>query len=108
MPNECVDGPNIAFNVDDVGADEQLVAWAMDKTIGIRPNNAGRVLMQLHGLIDIVEPRSGPAILKVSNIGNDPEPIGPRHQRPGSGFRSRAMIRYHGESGKHTAHFDAG
>ncbi len=52
--DESVDGPNVTLNVNDVGADEQLVAWAMDKTIGVRPNNAGRVLMQFHGFVDIV------------------------------------------------------
>ena len=54
MTNKCFDRPNVAFNVDDVGADEKLVAWAVDKTIGISPNNTGRVLMQFHGFVDIV------------------------------------------------------
>ena len=79
------DHTDVSFGADEVGSNDQLIRFLVDHAVGRRAADAFWAHNQFQVWRDFVE-LVARAVGQVRSIGDDPEAVGPRHDRAGTAF----------------------
>jgi hypothetical protein len=79
------DRPDVALGIDGIGSDEQLVRLAVDHAVGRRAADALGADRHVQVRVDLVELVVA-AAGHVRRVGDQPQPVRPRHDRPDAAF----------------------
>ena len=98
------EGADVAVHVDHMGADDQLVRLRVNHAVGVGADDTGGVFGELEVIVDKEQAGAAAGARFVGHVGDEPQPVGPRHQRADAGLRAlRQMLRLDRQIGKNAA-----